>query len=102
MSVQLKLSRGIKGDGVAARGSGADPAVERGAATGTVLPPTAVSRGVDHPREYDAELKREKDTKGDGGKLLRSERYWGTSRAPSAWRKTSTTARPRRSTRTAS
>ena len=27
--------------------------------------------------QIDAELKREKDTKGEGGKLLRSERYWG-------------------------
>lgn len=27
--------------------------------------------------QIDAELKREKDTKGEGDKLLRSERYWG-------------------------
>lgn len=27
--------------------------------------------------QIDAELKREKDIKGEGGKLLRSERYWG-------------------------
>lgn len=25
----------------------------------------------------DAEMKREKETKGDGGKVVRSERYWG-------------------------
>lgn len=27
--------------------------------------------------QIDAEVKREKDTKGHGGKVLRSERYWG-------------------------
>ena len=27
--------------------------------------------------QIDAELKREKETKGEGGKVLRSERYWG-------------------------
>jgi hypothetical protein len=55
MSVQLKLNSDLKGDGVATRGGRADPTVERCAATGTVVPPTAVSRGVDNPRAECAE-----------------------------------------------